>query len=397
MQLKSKKGQTGGSAATLVAVIALLIVLYILFLPPDVREDLLDDTSNGDTSSTSSGKVIATLLTEKPGRLEELQNVEIEHNLPSVNLFSVTGSEIIKKAGSIYVKNGIFDKKEEKLSFGINDFENTQSVILAFSVKENKGRLVIRLNGEEIYNNEILTRNVMPIELPKEMLSETNMLEFSVSEVGAAFWRTNEFTLENVQISGDVTDTSSQESRNVFVLSATEKNNLEKAKLRFAPDCSPGETGMLEIYVNNHQVFSSVPDCGQIRPLEFSPDFLDAGENKLVFKTNKGRYLIDQISVTTQLKEITFPAYFFEIERKYFEDIMDNKADVNLTLRFIDNNEFKRGKIFVNGKTLALNTEKSTFTRNLDNFVEEGENGIRIEPDNTVLDIIELRINLVKH
>jgi len=44
-----------------------------------------------------------------------------------------------------------------------------------------------------------------------------------------------------------------------------------------------------------------------------------------------------------------------------------------------------------------LNTEKSTFTRNLDNFVEEGENGIRIEPDNTVLDIIELRINLVKH
>ena len=395
-EMKMRKAQSGGSAATLVAVIALLIVLYILFLPPDIRQELLADNTS-DTSSFSSGKVIKNLLLENPGRLEELPQNEVEHDLPSVNLYSLTGATIIKKASSLYVKNGVFDTKTENVDFSISDLTDTNNFLLSFSVSAGKGNLIIKLNGKEIYNNEITSKNVAPIELSKDALSSQNTLEFSVSGVGVAFWRTNEYNLANIQITADVTDTTGQESRNTFVVSETEYRNIDSAKLRFFADCTPSDVGILEVSVNNQIVSSSVPDCSSLRPIDVSPAYFQNGENKVTFKTNKGKYLIDQVSITTKLKDITFPSYYFSIENSDFSDITNNKDDVNMTITFIDNQQTKRGKIYINGRTLSLNTNKAKFSQNLDGYVEDGQNGIRIEPDNTILDIIELRIDLVKH
>ena len=391
---KCRKGQSGSSAATLVAVLGLLIVLYILFLPPDIREDLLGEN---DTETAESGTFITNLIKENPGRLEEIDKLEVEHNLPSINLFSLSEGKVLKKVSTLYVKNGIFDRKDERVSFGVFDLENTNNAQLSFISKEGRGRLIIKLNGHEVYNNEVAGRNVGPIELSKEFLSDSNDLEFSVSDGGFAFWSTNEYDLENIQITADVTDKTASESRNTFVISTTEKFNLDKARLRFYPDCRIGEVGVLEVYVNNHQIFSSVPDCGVLRPIEFSPAYLESGENKVVFQTTRGSYLIDNIELRTELKEVTFPAYYFDIDKDEFADILDNKHDVNMSMRFIDNQELKRGKIFINGKTLSLNTRDAEFSRNIDAFVEEDQNGIRVEPDNTVLDIIELRVDIVKH
>jgi hypothetical protein len=393
MRFGRKKGQSGSSAATLVAVIGLLIVLYIVFLPPDIRKDLLAGNS---TENLSSGDIITTILSESPGRLEQISNLEVEHNLPSLNLFALSGAKVLKKASSLYVKNGVFDKKSEKMTFDITDFEHTDNVLLSFTVDSGKGRLVVTLNGQEIYNNVITSRNVAPIELPKDMLQQSNTLEFSVSDVGLAFWSTNEYSLENVQVTADVTDVSAQQSKNVFVLSTTEKFNLDRARLRFFADCNQGEIGTLHILVNNHEVFAAVPDCGMLRPVEFSPAYLESGENNVVFKTDSGRYLIDQISVITDLKEITFPSYYFELSNSQLADITDGNDDINMTLRFVDSQELKSGKIYINGKTISLNTHDSTYVRNLNNFVEQGQNGIKVEPDQTVLDIIELRVDLLK-
>ena len=78
LMLKKRNGQSGSGAATLVAVIALLIVLYILFLPPDVRKDLLEEESDGPGGTgTGSGRVVTNLLTDHPGRLEQIDKLEI--------------------------------------------------------------------------------------------------------------------------------------------------------------------------------------------------------------------------------------------------------------------------------------------------------------------------------
>ena len=70
----SKKGQapTGGQAATLVVIIALLIVFYLFFIPPDVRDEILEGDGENITDSDDS-VANETLLLETPGTLEEME------------------------------------------------------------------------------------------------------------------------------------------------------------------------------------------------------------------------------------------------------------------------------------------------------------------------------------
>lgn len=393
--LMRKKAQSGSGAATLVAVITLLIILYILFLPADVREEILKDneTSEGEAESISGVKL---LLSETPGVLEDLDVLEYEHSLPSINLFTTTGAEVIKKVNSLYVKNGVFDQKFEDIDFKIDDLGRIGNLLLSFTAKKHNGRLIVLLNSKEILNTEITKKNVEPIELEEEDLASENVLEFMVSGVGWKFWGTNEYILENILVTADVTDVSEQESKNVFMISATEKHNLESAKLRFFPDCVPGQVGKLDVLINSREVFSAVPDCGALRPIEFDPAILRTGENNVVFKTRKGRYLIDQISVDTELKQISFPTYFFDIEDDEFSDILDGDIKVNMTLRFVDNQEMKQAKIHINGRTTSLNTRDSFWHKDITSFVFDGSNGIKIEPDDSTLEIIELSVELVE-
>ncbi|NQV08798.1 hypothetical protein HQ529_03025 [Candidatus Woesearchaeota archaeon] len=392
-----KKAQTGSGAATLVAVITLLIVLYILFLPADIREDILENTTsdngNGDAESISGTKL---LLSETPGVLEDLNVLEYEHSLPSINLFTTTGAEVIKKVNSLYVKRGVFDQKSEEIQFEIPDLERMDNFLLSFTAKKFSGRLIVKLNGKEIINTEMEKQSVDPVELEKTDLDSGNTLEFSVSDVGWMFWKTNEYILENIMVTSDVTDVSEQESKNVFMISSTEKHNLESGKLKFFPDCVVGQVGKLDVAINGREVFSAVPDCGALRPVEFDPVILKSGENNVVFKTRKGRYLIDHISVDTELKQVNYPTYFFDIEDDEYTDILDNKIDVNMTLRFVDDLEMKQAQIHINGKTVSMSTRDSEWFREITGYVYDGSNGIKIEPDDSTLEVIELRVVLVE-
>ena len=68
-----------------------------------------------------------------------------------------------------------------------------------------------------------------------------------------------------------------------------------------------GKVGKLDVFINSNNVFSSVPDCGTLRPVEFAPSVLSEGENKIIFRTDRGNYLIDQIVVKTELEDPVAP------------------------------------------------------------------------------------------
>ncbi len=317
------KGQSASSAAVLVAIIAGMIVLYILFLPADIRKDLLGEqgsvtttTSTGDDTSSSEPSVIV-VFEEAPGRIDYLKVSEFEHALSSVNLYTTTEATVLQSFDSVYVKNGIFDREFRNVTFAIDDVDNTNNVLLSFTPKRAKGRLSIALNGETIFDKEVGgVQN--PIALPTRLLKEENLLTFEVSEVGFRFWTTNEYQLTDLKITGDVTDVSEQLSSNTFIVTDSEKFNLEKATLKFFPDCNPRSVGALTIYLNNENVYSSIPDCGQLNLIELSPSTLSAGENALIFKAQEGRYLIYQIIVKTKLKQQTYPVYYFDLEENLF-------------------------------------------------------------------------------
>ncbi len=388
-----KRGQASGAgAAILVAIIAALIVMYILFLPPAEREALLEGnaTEDGESSAVSGN---ATILKESPGRLDYLSQKEIEHTLPSVNLYTTTKDVVFESRHSVYVKNAWFDKSFYNISFPIENLENTDNVNLVFNVKEASGKLTLKLNGRELYSSEIKTSNIEPIPLPKRHLEDENFIEVMVSGVGWKFWRTNEYTLENIKITGSVTDKSSQESKVAFQVSNTEKNNLDRVFLKFFPDCDVGGVGPLQIYLNNNEIFSSVPDCGVLRSLEISPHYLLSDENTLIFKTSRGKYLIDNLIVKSELKELTYPTYYFEMNESIHEDVLENKLDAVLYLMFPDDIEDKKAEIIVNTHKAGLNTQESGYSLNIDSYMREGNNVVEIRPK-TTLDVVELKVVL---
>ena len=70
--MADKKGASAGGAAALVGLIALAIILYVLFLPANIREDLLEEddiTSDGDDVDFEELEEVA-VLRESPGRLD---------------------------------------------------------------------------------------------------------------------------------------------------------------------------------------------------------------------------------------------------------------------------------------------------------------------------------------
>ncbi|MBS3137755.1 hypothetical protein J4232_04940 [Candidatus Woesearchaeota archaeon] len=331
-----KRGQSGSGAAALVLLIGGLILLYLLLVPPDLRDALLNDkplpessgtTTNVYGSQTNSNlpkSINKSVLSEVPGRIDYLKQSDVEHPLSAVNLYTTTNAQVIAKESTLYVKNGVFDKLFRNFTFSLDDVQNTENVLLSFSMQSGAGRLFIYLNNNLIFDG--FPDAYTTIELDKDRLNAQNNILFGVSAVGWRFWTTNEFQLKDVKITGDITDISQQLSKNTFSVADAEKFNMEKATLRFFPDCTPSQVGRLKVNINNENVYNAIPDCNQVNIIEFSTDAISAGNNLVTFKTEKGFYSIYQILVKTELKKQVFPTYYFEMDKRLFNSVEEEET-----------------------------------------------------------------------
>lgn len=390
--MSNKLAQAGG-AAGLVAIIALLIVVYLLFIPPGAREELLNTTDAGAKASTEPEKSL--LIFEHPGTLDPVTYRDREKVLDSFNLYTEKSAIVIKSAKSALIENGWLRKKTYEFAFDVKDLENTENYVLAFDVLKSLGRVIISLNEKEIYNAEVLPGNAEPINIDKSDIKSQNKLLFSVSDVGLAFWRLNEYGLKDVRVIADFTDVSKKEYKNSFVITATEKENFEATKLMFIPYCLTANKGPLKIKINDRDLYySAVPDCSMLSKIEFDPNILKQGENTITFRAEEGNYLIDRVSIKADLKKMTYPFYYFELKKDDFKKVDEGKANVTLVLEFADK-EDKLGEINVNGHLSALDTSKISYEKNINAFAEEGQNYIQIVPK-TILNIVDLNVTLVK-
>ena len=389
-----KKAQSGINAAVLVAIIAGLIVIYILFMPVSERKEILDINDSEEDGGGEEDENV--LLLENPGRLEFIEKKEIEKPIDSLNLYTKTEAVVLKEINSIYVKNGIFDKLDKSFSFKVKDLEITDNILLTFIAKTHKGRLVISINGYEIYNDEINTLNIEPIKIPVESLKEDNVVDISVSGVGIAFWKTNEYSLEGIKITSEYTDKSGRESMNIFLVTESEEENIKEIEIRFSPECSPAKVGVLDVLINNRNIYSAIPDCGSLVMREFSPFYVVPGENTVIFRAESGRYLLDQIKITAKLKETPSYIYYFEMSNDQIKSIEEDKKDANLTLDFVDDIEVKEAEIVINGRRIYLSrTQDESYSRNINNYVKEGTNSLKIIPKRA-LDVREIRVELAE-
>jgi hypothetical protein len=393
---KSKLGQAATQAGIVVVLIAVLMVLYILFLSPQDRAELLGDDSGSGGGGGGSGRVRSVLFSATPGRIYPLSSDVIEHTMPSLTVFTVTNANELKRVQSLYVKNSVFSTTSKEVVF-FYDSQTTKDVKLSFNVKKQSGRLIIKLNDYDLFDGEIAEGSPTPIALPADYLKEKNNLVFSVSDLGGiAFWRFNEYELENVLISARVTDYSGAFSERHFSLSTSEYENFDKALFEFIPDCPPKEAGLVQILINNRVIYTGYPDCGVKSRVEVSQEFLKPGDNALVATTNSGSFLLDMPKLIVIPKKTSQPVFYVNVPAQLFDEMYYGRRILVLTLRFADSTSIKRGNVEINGYKNYFETQDIIYQSDIDpEFITAGQNSIKIMPQSDPIDVVELRVDVI--
>ncbi|MFH0875247.1 MAG: hypothetical protein V1859_04880 [archaeon] len=391
-----KRGQAPGpasQAALLILVIGFAIIMYILMLPPEDRADLLGENK----SYVSDGihkENITVLVVKEPGTLDYLAKDTVDIDIPSFNLMTKTSAEVLVYFDSIYIRKSLFNYAYRNISFQLKDNENIDNFVLSFAAKKFKGILTIKLNGNIILSKELSNANPEPLQLPVDYLKKENLFEFEVSGPGTNFWESNEYILENVKITADITDLTGQENREEFLVSGQEKSLLLNGVLTFVIDCTENNVMPIHVYLNNKEVFSGIPDCGSKMILpKISGDRILEGTNTLRFKADKGVYLLYNVRIQLKLEKPIYPTYYFSIEEgDMFTNTQNKKGDLNITLTFSEGEEYKKGEIWLNGFITEIDTKEKVYTKKLNQYARKGNNAIEIRPKKDKLEVVELKV-----
>ncbi len=387
--MKSKKGAAPQSAtasiASLILLIALFLILYLILLPKGAREDVLkgkeidfSEFDNGENGIDNNNGDNATevLLLREPGVVLPPGKEEIKKNFASISFMDTTQKVSRKLADRVIVSSSIFSDNPQELSFEIKE-DDLQDLNLYFNVIEQKGDLIIMLNGMTIFQGIVSVAD-MPIKLPVEDLQKLNKLAFSVKSPGWAFLSSNQVTIRDVELVKESSVTNKQELRKFEVSRAEAVND---ATVEFFVNCIEVnvDQGILKVFLNRRNVFFGkiVCDASQAS-FDISEDYFSDGTNYLTFEIDKGNYIIEQIRLKYKFNERFNPQYFFTVDDEQIDKIRDGDAKVKLKMKFDNSNDRKRADIRVNSGTVYLDQQASKFDKDITKYIEEGENFIKI-------------------
>ncbi len=385
-----KRGQEGGAAA-LVALIALFMILYILFLPPEERSKLLGETKDGKIDEKALPKT--ELLLAQPGRVIPKGDVVSHHPLPSVILTTKTEAIMLDSWDSVHVRHSVFSSAPQELKFSLHDPDNVENVLLNFLVVNGKGILTIKLNGEQIFSREVTARNIEPISLKKSLLHKDNILAFTVSSP-SPFWQTNTYILGDISVRGDIIDKTKTASTSTFYMDSDEKKMLKRATLSYVVLCDPTSLGKVTISLNNKVISDGAPACSVPTRLDVPIDFTSTGTNTLQWKSDKGTYKFEGVTVEGGLKEPQNYHVYFTVSPEQYDYGASHALPIMLTMIFVGG-EKKQARLFVNNELVALDTTASEYATEITGLVRKGYNAIEIDPAAS-FEIQELHVEILK-
>lgn len=393
----NKKGD-GAMASSVIIIFAVLLMVYILLLPEDSRNDLLDlDDGNGNGNYNSSTTSKRLLLDESPGTIDNQGRTQYDYTIPSLRIITKTDAKVIKEENPFITKNGWFTKKEKIIEFEVEDKKNTDNLIVSFNTVKREGLLTAKLNDNLIYEKQITQYNADPIKISKEELnSGVNKLELLPSSVGIKFWSVNEYSIEGMKIMADVTDVSRQEAESVFYITDS-RDNIDSATLKFVPECTTADVGKLTVMVNNNQVSSAVPDCKTMNSIILDPRFLVAGVNTVQANAEKGNFLLDQIKIRTELKQKRQPKYYFYIDNDKWDDIKSSDYVANFTMKFlVPQDDYIDMKVTINNMDFGIHQRNETFEKTVDTYLQKGNNVIQLSTKEGTSDVISMKLEIKK-
>jgi hypothetical protein len=414
----SRRGQNAASAAILVALIGGLLIAYILFLPPAEREKLLFGSGGGAGGPggqyggggvfTQYGPVL--ILLETPGTLRMLKSPVVEHNIPSSTIYTAVNTREIKTIDSAVVKNGVFARKDLDISFPAD--RQGSNYLLSFTVNDAaEGPLRVLLNGHLLYERPVRERSPAPIILPIDYLVDgENHVVIQTEDTGFAFWKSNTYYLQGVLITADVVDDRGAVASQTFSIPDSEMGAFESAQLQFVPECDQRKAQRLVVQLNSrialigpnqtrevpNVLYSGLPDCGVMFKTDVAKEHLRIGENRVLFASEGGSYVVDRAKIVIRLKQSDYPIYYFNLQRDMYDALDAGHGQLRMTITFTDYRNTKTGEIVVNGFVQSFATNEYAYQAVLDpGVLTPGPNTIQIAPHVDKLDVAELKIELV--
>jgi len=130
-------------------------------------------------------------------------------------------------------------------------------------------------------------------------------------------------------------------------------------------------------------------------PIEFSSNIVFQGENELIFRTDRGNYILSHVVVESKLKELEYPTYYFDLTNEQFEDVDTGDLRVRLKIDFVDVVVSKYGDVVFNGHVKHFDTKEVSYIIDLSDDALKGSNSLKVRPKKT-LEARELRVDLIK-
>jgi hypothetical protein len=378
-----KQGQSANRVGTMIILITVVLILYLLFLPPDTRDQILYNESDpGETVGENGDEVIERLLDTTVGDLEYVDRNRRRHSVPAYTVSARLEGTELQSRETMSVSRSLFNERIGRMRFTTTP-SLTQDVRLSFNVESGQGDLTVRLNDEVLYTDETTAGSVPPIRIDADQLRSENTLTFTVESPGIAFWSANEYRLENVRVTADVRDESQNRNYQSVFIPQDDYNRIERVEAEYIATCQEDDVEGFQMVINDFLLFEGTPDCALTTKKEFDADVLQPGQNDLVTQVEEGRVLVDRFTLTTYFGETEEKTYYFELDDTYFpadnRTVLDSDYEVNATFVFADDDE-KQFNYFVNGRRESVTTREARLTESVSEKVIQGTNSFRIEP-----------------
>ena len=375
--MKARKAQAT-SIATFILILALFMLAYVLLLPEEQRQELID---KGPSELEDEEETIreTSLLYTSPGNVYTYEKNEIKIPINSLSIYATKEEKVKEIATKITVSKSWFSDNPETLTFNLDHPDLLTELQLFFFVNSGEGDIYIKFNGYTVFEGEISSTD-SPIILPIERAKRTNTL--NVGMVSGDF-QGDKYTLSSVSIKETIKSEQNTQRR-TFQLTSSEKAGLKKAELTYFVNClkiDPEKQGDLTISLNGREISTDHVFCEvgtQTQSVSIA-NFL-SGTNTLEFKINKGEYNIEGIEFELETKEAYYPQYNFEISEDDYEDIKDDEIDVFMEFKFPDDETQKKATVTINEYQVSFDTRDDSYKRKISSYLVEGVNYIKIIP-----------------
>ena len=157
-------------------------------------------------------------------------------------------------------------------------------------------------------------------------------------------------------------------------------------KLSFVVECL-GTRDVLSVSLNGVEIYSELPDCDEIKFIEFDVNESVIGRNELLFESGKGRYSIDRIKVSAIFKKPENTVYYFDLTKKQIDRLDDDNLYLKMDFAYPE----KEVIFYINNHKVSPKLDGPRYKYLLNKWVVHGENTLVFAPERSInIDSIEI-------